>query len=247
VQIEYVDGRLGAEDVVTFLALTGQAGAILNRLARARMLGQRAAQLELQLTDDELQQWADEFRLRNGLGTPAETLAFLERWGVAMEQFEAFCEAMALEEKLRRRLAEPPAVAARFLSHRQEFERALVSVILVADLDLAEELRMRATEDKEDFHQLAVEYSQDAATRDCGGRLGLVGRADLTPALAAKVFQCNPPAVLGPVKESAGYRLLLVEEIPPTELTESVKETIGQRIFEEWCQRSLNANVRIAP
>ncbi len=62
---------------------------------------------------------------------------------------------------------------------------------------------------------LARKFSIDAATRDKGGRLGAVARADLLPEVADVVFRTAPGTSYGPVRGSQGWNVGIVTRIEP--------------------------------
>lgn len=93
-------------------------------------------------------------------------------------------------------------------------ERRVVSNIVVGTR--AEAQRVREQLDAgADIVGLARKASIDAATRDKGGRLGAVSRADLLPEVADVVFGTRPGRAYGPVQGSQGWNVGIVTRVEP--------------------------------
>lgn len=67
----------------------------------------------------------------------------------------------------------------------------------------------------EDFVVLAAELSDDPATRDNGGELGVLPRGRMVPAFDQAVFDAEERSVIGPVETPRGVHLIRVEEHHP--------------------------------
>ncbi len=111
-----------------------------------------------------------------------------------------------------------------------EPERRKVRMILLkaepgkkqATLKKAENL-VRKIKGVKDFSVLARKYSQDEATAESGGDLGLIKAGELFEAADQAIFSAKEGAVLGPIEGPEGYYIFLVEKILPA----------GARPFEE--------------
>ncbi len=170
--IEYAADTITAEDVIKHLNLTGGAAGVLAEVAARREAVKEAKALGLAVADAELQEFADGFRLARGLHAAEDMLAFLEGACLSVEDFEAFCESSLLVGALKDHWASEEAVREHFLAHRAAFDRARVSILVVATEGLAREIAMRTSEEAEDFHALVREHSVDQATRYAGGYAG---------------------------------------------------------------------------
>ena len=67
----------------------------------------RARRAGLSVNDQELQQAADNFRLRNGMASSEQTTQWFNREAITAEDFAAGLERDLLVEKLRRTIADP--------------------------------------------------------------------------------------------------------------------------------------------
>ncbi|MCR1785754.1 peptidyl-prolyl cis-trans isomerase [Nocardioides carbamazepini] len=93
-------------------------------------------------------------------------------------------------------------------------ERRRVRNIVVADEQAAREIRTRLDAGA-DPARVARRASIDGATRDAGGDLGAVARADLLPEVGAAVFGTPAGAAYGPVQGSQGWNVGVVVEVLP--------------------------------
>lgn len=102
---------------------------------------------------------------------------------------------------------------------------------------------------------LAREVSIDAATRDKGGRLGAVARADLLPEVADVVFRTAPGEAYGPVQGSQGWNVGIVTGVEPataatfaavrTQLRTTLESEEVQSAWSDWLAARLReADVR---
>ncbi|HWJ09880.1 MAG TPA: peptidyl-prolyl cis-trans isomerase [Nocardioides sp.] len=91
-------------------------------------------------------------------------------------------------------------------------ERRVVSNIVVSTEAEARRVRSRLDAGAA-IADLARTVSIDAATRDRGGRLGAVSRADLLPEVADVVFATRPGDAYGPVEGSQGWNVGVVTRV----------------------------------
>jgi len=244
-KIAYSRDTIDPEDVIKWLCLTGGVRSACTGIIRNREVMKKANELGLAVSDEELQRFADTFRISLGLHSAQDTLAFLQRNGLSDDDFESFCVASLLTEKVKTHLADDKAVQEHFLNNRSSYEQARISSIVVSAENLASEISMRVTEDGEDFHALAREYSEEEATRHAGGYVGLIARASLSPEVASKVFTASAGDVVGPFAAGESFHLVLVEEIIKPELDDELKEKIKDRLFEEWVSQFTKNGIEI--
>ena len=69
----------------------------------------------------------------------------------------------------------------------------------------------------EDFAQLALEYSDDIATRETGGELGWVGRGQLLPKFEEALFNMRAGEISDIVETAIGYHVIQLERIRANE------------------------------
>jgi parvulin-like peptidyl-prolyl isomerase len=234
VKIRYAGGDIEPADVVRTLVLTGEADALIRGIILRREAARQAAELKIEATDAELQEFADHFRLARSLFSKKETLDYLGRSRMTVQDFATFCEEAVLARKLKDHLAGERAIKEHFIANRSEFELARVSKIRVADQGLAREIVIQVREEGTDFHALADRYSRDADTKHAGGSLGAVPRRFFTPDIAARIFNGTAGDLVGPFPDNGGWILIFIDELIRPELDERIRAEIKERIFREW-------------
>ncbi|MHB9029037.1 MAG: peptidylprolyl isomerase [Candidatus Latescibacterota bacterium] len=243
-EIVYTQGSLTAENVLKFMFLSGGADSVMRDCIVRQEALREGKKLGIVISDEMLQSVADEYRIVRGLHYSQDMVNYLKGKGLSVEEFERFCEESVMLTLLRERLADGESIKKYFLNHRSRFDRARLSIITVEEENLAQELFMRMSEDGEDFHALARQYSIDEY-RNAGGYLGLVRRGSLSPDMDAKIFNAPAGDILGPFPDSERFHLFLVEEIVKAELNEKVAEEIKVLIFNEWAARFQQTGVRV--
>lgn len=244
-KIVYSNDTITPEEVIRFLVLTGQSDAVFSEIIKNKEVTKKANELKIRVSDDQLQQFADKFRTLRGLHSADDMIRFLENAGLSEEDFETFCETSLLATSLKEHLADEKKIEAYFVNNRSDFDCARVSIIVVGDENLANEIIIQVTEDGEDFHELARKHSMDEATKHSGGFVGTVSRRMFPSEIAAKVFNASPGDLLGPFQKDGLFQLILVEEVIRAKLEEGIKEAIAERIFREWLLSFLKDGVRI--
>jgi peptidyl-prolyl cis-trans isomerase C len=84
----------------------------------------------------------------------------------------------------------------------------------------------------ESFEAVTQDVSLDTSTKDKGGDLGTVSKAQLDPAFGAAAFAAGPGATFGPVMTKNGWHVGLVEEVTAghavslAEAHDSLRETL---------------------
>jgi putative peptide maturation system protein len=210
----------------------GQLG-FLQASTDAALIRQAAAQQGIEVSDEELQAAADQFRTRHELHKAAQLLQWLAERHLSLGVWESLLEEEILTEKLRTKLTDGK-VELHFAQNKLSFEAATISRIAVATESLAKELRSQIREEDADFYALARQHSIDATTRPASGYAGVVRRADLISTLEAAIFGATVGAVVGPCKTEAGWELVKVEAQHPAQLDEATRDQIVNTLFDEW-------------
>ena len=245
-KIVYSHDTISPEEVIKFLILTGQSDAIFSEIIKNKEVMRKAKELNIEVSDGQLQQCADNFRTLRGLYSAGEMLNFLENTGLAEEDFEKFCESSLLTSAVKDNLTDEKKMEDYFVNNRSDFDCARISMVIVEDENLAGEIIIQATEEGEDFHSLARKYSLDEATKYSGGYVGLISRQMFPPEISAKVFSASAGDLLGPFQRDGQYQIILVEGVIRAGLDGDVKEAIKERIFREWVSQFLNKGIKVA-
>lgn len=186
---------------------------------------------------------------------------FLDSLGNVNTSEDAVVEEVRRQLELRKLLADVAGevtvsddeVAAAFEERKDDLgtpERRVVSNVVVESQEEGQDVRSRLDRGA-DIVPLARRFSIDAATRDEGGRLGAVSRADLLPEVADEVFKARPGKAYGPVQGSQGWNVGVVSRVqrPVPATFAAVREDLRavlvsertQEIWSEWLAAELRA------
>jgi putative peptide maturation system protein len=210
----------------------------------ATLIRQNAASRGIGVSDEELQQAADTFRVARDLHDVEATKTWLEARNLSYEDWELLLEDQIIAHKLREALT-ASRVEQHFAEQRLSFDTATISRLVSKEEGIARELRAQIVDDAADFHALAREHSIDSS-RLAGGYVGQVRRSDLGAVVEAAIFSAKPGKVIGPIKTDEGWELIKVESLNPAVLDDSLREAIKSLLFREWLnERRRNTRISI--
>ena len=244
-KISSANHSFATEEVIKFLSLSGRSKLIFPEIITQKMVHAKAQELGLSVTVEELQKFADQYRILHGLHSAGDTHAFFKTIGITENDFEAYCESSLLLNAVKEALAPEEKIKEYYFENRANFDSAKISWIISDNKNMANELFMQITEDDQDFRELAREYSIDVDTRYQGGFIGILGRESFPAEEEAKVFGAKPGDVIGPFPRNGHFILIWVEEIFKSELNSHVKEIIKNHLFQEWQKEFLQAGFQI--
>lgn len=229
--------------VLRIAKLSGQLQFIDDAI-EATLIRQNAASQGIKVSDEELQQAADDFRLARDLHDAEATTTWLEARKLSYEDWESLLEDQLIAHKLRAVLT-AGRVEQYFAEQRLAFDAAAISRLVLNEEGIARELRAQIVDDGADFHALARQHSNDAS-RLAGGYVGLVRRPELEAAVEAAIFGAKPGQIVGPLKRDDGWELIKVESLHPAVLDDATREAIESLLFREWLnERRLTARINI--
>jgi len=148
----------------------------------------------------------------------------------------------------------PTAVADYLKEHQEEFTRPLVirarQILLTLPTKATDAQRRQAAQKAqelmgkaragEDFANLARAHSQDAASRDKGGDLGLVRRGQNPPQWDKAAFGLKP-GTMGLATTDKGIYLIKLEEVKETEILPEAAKQVESRLKEEQARELAKA------
>lgn len=212
----------------------------------AALIRQAAADQSIEVSDEELQQAANDFRIAHDLHNAQSTKDWLHAKRLTFADWEQMLEDDTLARKMRDRVTEGK-IEQHFAENRLSFDAAIVSQIVVAGEDIARELRLQITEEGADFHKLAREHSTDPATKAAGGYFGAMRRTNLDAQAEAALFgAARETKITNPVKTDEGWRLFKIESLQPATLDDDTREAIKSQLFEEWlAERRRKARIHV--
>jgi parvulin-like peptidyl-prolyl isomerase len=202
-------------------------------------LVQRARRAGLSVNDLELQQAADNFRLKNGMASAEQTTQWFNREAITSDDFAAGLERDLLVEKLRQTIANPRLQEV-FDANTARFVRVRVKRILVTTEAEAREVIDNITNNRATFEDMARQKSLDLITRNVGGEAGIVRRVDLAQPLGDAIFNAEVGKLIGPVQAGQGFLVFRVEEFLPALMDENIQAGLRKEIFDAWLRNELS-------
>jgi len=199
----------------------------------------RARRVGLSVNDLELQQAADNFRLKNGMASTEQTQQWFQKEAITSEDFAAGLERDLIVEKLRRTVADPKLDEV-FNANTARFARVRLKRILVATEADALSVLEAINSGNSSFEDQARLKSLDLITKNVGGEAGIVRRMDLAGELGEAVFGAEPGKLIGPVQAGQGFLVFRVEEFLPAVQDDAIKAGLRKEIFDAWLRNELS-------
>jgi parvulin-like peptidyl-prolyl isomerase len=229
------DETIGIEDFVRILKLTGQFEGLIEQIVRDKLTVRAAKKQRITVTQEEIQERADQFRRVRGLHRAADTNRFLDGLGVTLEEFEAFVTDGLYHEKMMEQVANDKAVEAYFKLNSPKFDSIEVSHIVLDSEGKAKEMMSVLQDDPDCFAEMASEYSS-ADTRNRDGLIGKVLRGSLKTDIEAKVFNASVGDLLGPfpAPDRSFCEIFKVNAKHPATLDEETATEVRRILREEW-------------
>jgi parvulin-like peptidyl-prolyl isomerase len=229
------DEVIGTEDFIRLLKLTGQFESLVEQQVRDRLTVIAAKKMGVQVSADEIQQRADQFRRVRGLHRAADMNRYLDVFGISLEEFERFITDTLYQEKTFDRICDDEAVASYFKLNSPKFDSIEVSHIVVDSEGKAREVMSILEDDPDAFGEMAREHSI-ADTSERGGVIGKVLRGSLKTDIEAKVFNAKVGDLLGPFPAPDGsfFEIFCVVANHPATLDADVSAEVRRLLREEW-------------
>jgi parvulin-like peptidyl-prolyl isomerase len=202
-------------------------------------LVQRARRAGLSVNDQELQQAADNFRLKNGMASSEQTTQWFNREAITADDFAAGLERDLLVDKLRKTISEPKLEEV-FNANTARFARVRLKRLLVTTEAEARDVIDEVSNGRSTFEEQSRQKSLDLITKNVGGDAGIVRRVDLAQPLGDAIFSTEAGKMVGPVQAGQGFLVFRVEEFLPALLDENIKTGLRKEIFDAWLRNELS-------
>ena len=225
-------------EITKHLKLSFKITDIIQEINKQQLIDKIAQDKEIIITEEELQKTADRFRLQNNLLTSQDTLKWLKKHDLSIEEFEKSLYNNALYNKVAQYIL-GDRVEPYFYEHQLDYTQAIIYQIVLKDFDLALELFYSIQERELSFWDVAHQYITDPELRRCGGYQGIVTRSQLKPEISAAVFASSPPEIFKPIKINKKTYLILVEEIVQLKLDKKLRHQITTELFEQWLKKQM--------
>lgn len=180
-------------------------------------------------TVEELKVAIEEMRYDKGLESKEKFLHWMKTNGQNLLSIQNEMDYRLLRNKVKASIPQLE-VEAYFAEYQLEFDRVELYSIRVSTPEKAEELLAKIEEEGDNFHLLAMEYSEDEESSHKAGYIGKVGRSDVTAEIEAAVFAAQRGDVVGPVQTEKGFNIFKVAALYPSSLETATNE-IRDRLF----------------
>lgn len=236
--------------------------AALDHLIEKRLLDQKIKELNITVSDEEINQAIDDVKRQNNMASQDVLVSALASQGLTFEQYRSQLkeqieklklvsmevrskiqigetEMRAYYEANRARYSEDDTFRARHIFFRtsekdpaDDIKRTMTTALMV----LAE------AKSGKDFEELAKSYSEDPAARKDGGALGVFRKGDMMPELEAAIVGMKPGEVSDLVSTPAGFHIIKLEERTTGKMKpfESVKAEIEDALYRKKSEERFN-------
>ena len=232
------NSSISSNEIIKYLKLSRQIPNVMREINRQKIIQETAKDKNITISESELQEAADRFRLKNNLLSSQATLEWLAKYNLSVEEFEELIYNTSLYFELAQHLF-GDCVKPYFYEHLLDYSQAVIYEIVLADADLAIELFYGIQEQEFSFWDLAHKYIADKELRRRGGYRGAIARNKLKPEISAAIFAAKPPQVLKPIVIEKQTHLILVEEIIQPKFDDKMRHKIQIQLFDKWLQKQL--------
>jgi PPIC-type PPIASE domain len=229
---------ISQDDIFRYIKLSCQMPSAITSIVERRVVEAKAQEVGLKIEAPELQKAADSFRLKNNLVTAQETLLWLQRHVLSLDDLETLVYNTVLSVKLAEHLF-ASQIETYFAERWLDYMQVVMYEAILDNSDLAMELFYALQEQEITFTEVVRHHHQDPELRRRGGYQGLVRRKDLTPELSAAVFAATPPQLLRPITKGKKTYLIWVEEVIQPSLDDALRSQILSELFTSWLKQQV--------
>lgn len=209
---------------------------IIEQLVNLCLIHEELEREPINLSDAELQEAMNKFRLGKKLFKAEDTLRWLERHGMTHEKLESYVAETAIVPKLRDRIA-AGKVEEYFRRQSAAFDAVQIARLEVSEETLANELARQVSSGAVGFFEAAERVFSNAQERGAAPKASLfatIERRQAEPALRDQLFAATPGQLVGPVPVETGRALIRVLAIVPAELNDRTRAAIKEVLFNDW-------------
>ena len=216
-----------------YLQASGRMQLLIGDILRQHVIEQEIqARTDLDINPALTEQAIIDFRLQNQLTDSKRFQEWLASQGTDRSTFHTQINFGFKLEKLKAAVTQPK-LQEYFIERKLFLDRVVISRIIVAEQELAEELASQI-EEGASFEQLAKEYSV-TDDRLVNGMMGPISRGSLPDQLRAALDAADPGEVVGPLAIDGRWGLFRVEQFLPASLEQNqLKQVLENELFEQW-------------
>ncbi len=229
------DDAISVTEFLQTLKLSGQFEKLIEQFVRDRLTVQTAKKQGIRVSEEELQERADQFRRVRGLHRASETNKYLDAMHISLDELEAFLSDRLYQEKMMAQVCSEQAVQTYFKLNSPRFDSIEVSHIVLDAEGKAKEMISVLADDPDSFDEMAREHSI-VDSREQGGLIGKVLRGSLRTEIEAKVFNAAVGELLGPFASAdrTVFEIFRVNAKHPARLDDDTATEVRRLLSEEW-------------
>jgi parvulin-like peptidyl-prolyl isomerase len=236
---DFYQPLIESSEIIKLLRKERQLKPFCQQVLQKKVIDKAAEERGLTVTPEEIQVAGDKLRRDKRLEKASDTIAWLAEQMISVEDLEAgICDRL-LWQKLAEHLFDKD-VEKIFVQSKLQFDQIILYQIIVANVQLAQEIFYEIQEGEISFFDAAHLYDIDETRRHLCGCEGQVYRWALKPDIAVAVFSAKPGEVIRPIETERGYHLFMVEKFIPAELTPERYQEILHNLFNEWLANEVN-------
>jgi parvulin-like peptidyl-prolyl isomerase len=229
---------ISPEEIIQQLKFSRLMPKIIKEIANRKIISETAKAQNILLSESEVQQAADSFRLQNNLSSSQATIDWLKKYHLSLEEFEEIIYFNSLSLKLAQHLYSD-RVESYFYEHQLDYSQAVIHEVVLDDFDLGMELFYGIQEQEFSFWDVAHQYIQEPELRYRSGYRGYLKRSQLKPEISMAVFAAKPPQVLKPITVEKQTYLIFVSEIIQPQLDTEMRCLIMTDLFNQWLEEQI--------
>jgi parvulin-like peptidyl-prolyl isomerase len=233
-----IDANITTENILEQLKISRKIPEIIEQILTRRIVRAEAEKLGIKVEIPELQEAADLFRAKNRLISARITEKWLEINQLSLDEFETIVHLELLSDKLKQVVLKDK-VEQHFYQHQLDFDRVVISEVILTNKELATELYYAIREGEISFQDVAIKYITDPELKHKGGYLGQIKRKDLNSGLRSIFSVTSYPQVLKPIATAQGFHLIWLEEKIDAKLEPDIYEEIQSQLFTEFLRENI--------
>ena len=230
--------QISSSDLLKNLKVSCKLASVVNDTVRQQIINDAVRLAGIVVSDRELQQAADDFRVKYNLGNPATTWEWMSKNYLTGDDFEQLIYESILTSKLIEHLF-GDRLEPYFYEHKLDYTQAVLYEVVFDNFDTAIEQFYALEEGEVSFIEVARQYIREPNLRRQYGFKGILPRTAINSVLSAAIFASNPPQVLKPIVIGKKVHLILVEEIIEPQLNELLRSKILNQLFVTWLEKQL--------
>ena len=231
-----IDGHaIEVDEFLRNLKLSGQYDKLVEQLVTDRLTVLAAKKSGITVSEEEVQERADQFRRIRSLHRTSDTNKYLDAQRISLDEFEAFITDSLVQEKMMQKVCGDAAVQGYFKLNSPRFDHIEVSHIVLDTEGKAKEMIAVLQDDPDSFAEMAREHSI-AESREREGSLGKVQRGSLRSDVEAKLFNAAVGDLLGPFAsaDKSAFEIFRLDAKHAARLDDDTTTEVRRLLRDAW-------------